>query len=159
MREHEHRPVLDGELEEGPLDRIAIGQAGDGVERISTIDGLDRDLEQSPARLADVVRAGADEQSVEPGAELVAIAQRAQIAPGPDERFLDGIFRGIPIAEDAPGDRVQAVVRSGREDIEGLVIAPLCAFDELGRHPDSSVRRGHLPRSPSMASPSAQILH
>ena len=37
------------------------------------------------------------------------------------------------------GDRVQAVVCGGREGIECLVVAPLCAFDEFGRHADPSI--------------------
>ena len=83
--------------------------------------------------------AGVDEQSVEPGVELVRIAKAADVTPGPDEGVLDRIFRGIPVAEDPSCDRVQAVVCGGREGIEGLVVAPLCAFDELGRQADPSV--------------------
>ena len=49
-----------------------------------------------------------------------------------------------------PRDRVQAVVCGGREGIECLVVAPLCAFDEFGRQ-RRSPRSGadDLPRSPS----------
>jgi hypothetical protein len=70
---------------------------------------------------------------MQPSVESIAVAQTAQVAPGPDERVLDGILRGIPIAQDPPRDRVQAVVCGGHEVIKGLVIAPLCALDEFGR--------------------------
>src|SRR5215471_198661 len=99
-----------------------------------------------------------DEEAMEPGVEPVAVTKTAQVPPGPDERVLDGILRGIPIAEDPPRDRVQAVVCGGREGIECLVVASLRAFDEIGRHADSSVRRGRLPRSPSMAAGPRRIL-
>src|SRR5687768_5522581 len=93
---------------------------------------------------------------MQPGVEPLAVSKAAEVPPGTDERILDRIFRGIPIAEDPSRDRVQTVVRGGREGIESLVVAPLCAFDELGRHADPSFRRGHLPRSPSMASAASE---
>ena len=58
---------------------------------------------------------------------------RGEALPGSDEGVLDGVLRGIPIAEDPPRDRVQAVVCGGCEVIEGLAIASLCALDEFGR--------------------------
>jgi hypothetical protein len=133
MGHDEHRPVLDGESEEGPLDLVAIDDAGDVVLGIGSIDRIDRYLQGTPPGPADVVSAGMDEESMEPGVESIAVAETAKIAPGADEGVLDGILCGIPIAEDPPRDRVQAVVCGGREVIEGLVIASLCALDEFGR--------------------------
>ena len=83
---------------------------------------------------------------MEPGVEPIGIAQTPEIAPGSDQGVLDGILGGIPVAEDPPRDRVQAVVCRNRESLEGLVVAPLCALDELGRHRCPSLRRGNLPR-------------
>ena len=71
---------------------------------------------------------------MEPGVEGVGVAQTPEVAPGLDERVLNRILRRIPVAQDPPRDRVQAVVCGGREGIECLVVAPLCAFDEFGRH-------------------------
>ena len=70
---------------------------------------------------------------MQPRVESFGVAKTAKIPPGADEGVLDCILRGIPIAEDPPRDRVQAVVCGGREVIEGLVIASLCALDEFGR--------------------------
>ena len=70
---------------------------------------------------------------MQPGVEPVAVTEAAEVPPGSDEGVLHGILGGIPIAEDPPRDRVQAMVCGGREVIEGLVIASLCAFDEFGR--------------------------
>jgi hypothetical protein len=133
MRHDQHRPVLDGKSEEGPLDLVAIADPGDVVLGIRSIDRVDRHLQGTPPGAADVVGAGVDEESMQPSVESIAVAQTAQVAPGPDERVLDGILRGIPIAQDPPRDRVQAVVCGGHEVIKGLVIAPLCALDEFGR--------------------------
>jgi hypothetical protein len=102
---------------------------------------------------ADVILASADQDPMEPCIEALGFAQPGQIAPGADERFLDDVFRGIPVAEDASRDRIQAVVCGSGDGIECLAIAPLCALDQVRRHPsDSWDRRGHLPRSLSMAS-------
>lgn len=133
MGHHEHRPVLDGKLEERPLDLVTIGEAGDIVPRVRSIDRIDRDLEGTSPRPPDVIGAGMDEESMQPGVEPVAITKTAEIAPSPDEGVLDGILCGIPIAEDPPRDRVQAVVCGGSKVIEGLAIASLCALDEFGR--------------------------
>jgi hypothetical protein len=133
MRHHEHRSVLDGKTQERPLDLVTIGEAGDIVVGIGSIERGDRHLEGTSPRPADLIGAGMDEESIEPGVEPLAVSEAAEIPPGPDERVLDGILRGIPIAKDPPRDRVQAMVCGGREVIEGLVIASLCALDEFGR--------------------------
>ena len=83
---------------------------------------------------------------MEPGIEALGFAQPAQIAPGADERLLDDVFRGIPIAEDASRDGVQAVVGSAGDDIERVAIAPLCTLDQVSRHPSRSwIREGISP--------------
>ena len=133
MGHHEHRPVLDGKSEEGPLDLVAIADPGDVVLGIGPIDRIDRHLQRTSPGPADMVGAGMDEEPVEPGVESIGVAKTPKVTPGTDEGVLHGIFRGIPIAEDPPRDRVQAVVCGGREGIEGLVIASLCALDEFGR--------------------------
>jgi hypothetical protein len=134
MGQHEHRPVLDGEFEEGALQLVAVGELGEVVARLLPFDGELRQLDHATARAPGVVTAGIDEEAVQPCVEGAGIAQTPDLAPGLDQRVLNGVLRGIPIAQDPPRDRVQPVVCGGREDIESLVIAPLCAFDELGRH-------------------------
>jgi hypothetical protein len=142
----QRRPLLDGELQEEPLELVTVDELAEPVLAGRLIDRQHRDLDGSPPALPDLVLAGIDEEAMEPSIELVAVAKTAKIAPGPDEGVLDGILRGIPIAQDSPRDRVQAVVCGAREGIECLVVAPLCALDELGRHRCPSVRRGDLPR-------------
>ena len=134
MGQDEHRPVLDGELEEGPLQLVTIGELGKIVARLLAIDRELRQLDDAPARAPGVITAGVDEETVQPGVEGAGIAQTPDLAPGLHQCVLNGILCGIPIAQDPPRDRVQAVVCGGREGIECLVIAPLCAFDEFGRH-------------------------
>ena len=95
---------------------------------------------------------------MEPGVKGLGIPKPPQVPPCPDERLLHGILRGIPVTEDPPSDRVQAVVCGSREDIEGLVVTPLCAFDEFGRHADPLKRCGHLPHSQGMSLAAHRIL-
>ena len=93
---------------------------------------------------------------MEPGVEGAGIPEPPQVPPCPDERVLHGVLRRVPVAEDSLGDRVQAVVRGGREGIECLVVAPLCAFDEFDSHADPLERYGHLPHSQDMSDASAE---
>ena len=147
MGQDEHRPVLDGQLEEGSLQLVAVGDLCEVVTRLLPIDREGRHLDRAPPRAPGVVAAGVDEETVEPGVEGGGVAQTPQLPPGLDERVLDGILCGIPIAQDPPRDRVQAVVCGGREGIEGLAVAPLCALDEFGRHADPSAAVRSLPHS------------
>ena len=133
MGHHEHRPVLHGKLEEGPLDLVAIDETGDIVLGIRSIDRFDRHLKGTSPRPSYVIGAGMDEESMQPGIEPVAVTKTAEVAPSSNEGVLDGILRGIPIAQDPLRDRVQTVVCGGREVVEGLVVASLCALDEFGR--------------------------
>jgi hypothetical protein len=155
----QRRALRDGEFEERSFELVAIDQLAERIVCASVLDLEAKDLDGPPGPPPRLIRAGADEEAMQPRVEPFGIAERAQVAPGSDESFLDGVLRGISVAKDPPRDRVQAVVCGGREGIECLVVAPLCAFDELGRHADPSLRRGHLPRSPSMASGRHRILH
>src|SRR4051812_624833 len=139
VSEHEHRAVLDGEGKEGALDLVLVDQGRDVVGRARAIECEGGQGDGPTARPADLVPTRPDEEPVEPGVEPLRIAQGADVPPGPDERLLDRVLGGIPVAKDASRDRVQAVVRGGPEGIECLVIAPLCALDEIGDHSPSSV--------------------
>jgi len=129
----EHGAVLDGELEKSSLQLVAVRELGEVVPRLLTLHRKVRQLDGTPASTADLVVAGVDEESVEPGVEGTGVAETPKLPPGLDDGVLDGIFRGIPIAKDPKRDRVEAVVCGGRKGIECLVVAPLCAFDEIGR--------------------------
>jgi hypothetical protein len=144
--------VLDCQLQEGSLDLVAVDESGDLVAGRREVEVFDMDVQRLPARPPDLVAARIDEEAMEPGIEPVGVPKGAQVAPCSDEGVLDGVLRCIPIAEYPPRDRVQAVVGGGRDGVERLVIAPLCTFDEIGRHGPPSARRGNLPHSDGMAS-------
>ena len=126
--------MVDRQLQEGPLELVAIRKSGDCVDVHWGIDLEDKDLSRPSTLGAGVVLAGAQEEPMEPCIEALGFAQAGQIAPGADEGLLDDVFRGISIAEDASRDRVQAVVCGAGNSVEGPAIALLCAFDQV-RHP------------------------
>ena len=66
---------------------------------------------------------------MQPGVELVRVTKPGQVAPGADERLLDGIARELAVAEDQAGGRVQPREPGIDERSEGVVIAPLCPLD------------------------------
>ncbi len=132
--QYEHGPMVDGQLKKGPFELIAIGESGDVVGIDRAIDVEDEHLWRTSTLRADVIAASADQDPMEPPIEALGFAQPGQIAPSADERFLDDVFRCIPIAEDAPRDRVQAVVCVAGDGIKCLAIASLCALDQARRH-------------------------
>jgi hypothetical protein len=86
---------------------------------------------------AQAVEGAIDRIAIRQPRELVegrGIPKAPRVPPCSDQRVLYRILRRVPVAEDPSRDRVQAVVRGASEGIEGLVVAPLCAFDEFGRH-------------------------
>ena len=89
-----------------------------------------------PARRARLADAGADEESGAARLEAVGIAERGELPPGSDERFLDGVLRQVGVSQDQPGGRIEPVDRGGRERGEGVMIAPSRPFHELPLHLD-----------------------
>ena len=71
---------------------------------------------------------------MEPGVEPVRIAQRGQLPPCADERFLDRVLRQIGVPKDQASDRVEAITGGGREDFKSLVIAASGRLDEIAPH-------------------------
>src|SRR6266576_6007188 len=122
MGQDEHRPMVDRQLKEGPLELIAIDESGNQVAIGWAIDVEDKDLCRPATLRADVILASANQEPMETGIEAFGLAQPAQIAPRADERLLDDVLRGIPVAEDASRDRVQAVVCGADDGIECLAI-------------------------------------
>ena len=83
--------------------------------------------------------------SAQPGVEPCrGRASAGQVPPGADESILDRVARELRVPEDQPGRRVQP--RDGRagERGEGVMIAPLCSFDEVSLvHDSPRLRRDH----------------
>jgi hypothetical protein len=71
---------------------------------------------------------------MEPRIESIRIAQSGKLPPCIHERFLDGVLRALPVAEDEAGDRVESVARGHREGLEGLVIAAPSRLDDIALH-------------------------
>jgi len=84
--------------------------------------------------VASDVGAGPDEEPVEPGIEPLDVAQRRQIAPGPDQRLLGGILREFGVAQDEASGRVQPIDGAARQDAEGLAVSASRPVDELRLH-------------------------
>ena len=93
---------------ESALELVAIGQPGCavGFGRLGRQHG---DGRTPPPTTAPGVRAGSDEQAVEPGVEPLDVAQRRQVGPGADQGVLGRIMREIGVVQDQPGDAVEAI--------------------------------------------------
>ena len=120
--EDDHRPVRRGEHGEGPLQRVPIGQRARGV--------IDPGLQVEETHLAGVSPstiglgvATQDKDPVEPLVEASRVTETGQAAPAADHRLLEGIFRGIWIAEDLASDREQVVANGTDERLERVGVA------------------------------------
>ena len=84
---------------------------------------------------------------VQPGIELLDVAELRQLPSAPDERVLDRILGEVGVAEDQASDRVQPIALAGRETFERLPVAVLRSFDEFQPHrPSSTARAGPVDR-------------
>ena len=68
----------------------------------------------SPATSRFVI-ARTDEQAVEPGLELLGVAQRGQVAPGGHESLLGRVHGSLWIAQDQPGGGIEPADRDARQ--------------------------------------------
>jgi hypothetical protein len=75
-----------------------------------------------------------DQEPVQPGIEAVRIAKSAEVEPGVDQRVLDRILGSTIVANDEPGDGVEAADRRHRELREGVAIACSSPDDEVPIH-------------------------
>src|SRR4029079_2409423 len=80
--------------------------------------------------MADRIDAGTDEKSMQPAIERVRVAQSGQVAPCPDERFLDGVAGQLSISKDQSRGCVQPCDARADEHGEGVMIALPGSFHE-----------------------------
>jgi hypothetical protein len=76
---------------------------------------------------------------VQPRLEEVGIPQGADLAPGGQERGLDGIIGKVEVAKDPERDRHASVAGQTNKGIEGLSIAMLRLIDQFCVHPSLRV--------------------
>ena len=87
--------MLDAEVEERPVELVAMGDGRSIVGWRHRIGYHVRHLGPMSARCPALVRAGTHEQPMEPGVEAIDIPESGKVAPGPDERLLDRVLRRV----------------------------------------------------------------
>ncbi len=152
-------PRLRFETAEAAFELVAVGGRGRAV-----IDGMEGgrgqfDVEAVPPKAARLVDAGADEQAVKPGVEVIGAAQCGQVTPGPDERLLDGVLGLVGIAQDEPGGGVQPEDRGACQRGEGVMIGPVALAPRVpAASRPSAAARPTWSRSMSMARQATRIV-
>src|SRR5262245_28416194 len=81
MGEHERGSLLDRESQEGSLQLVPIDELAEPVVDRRFLDRGDIDLHRASSTAPDLVVAGADDETVEPGIEPVTVAQPAEVSP------------------------------------------------------------------------------
>ena len=95
------------------------------------IDRVELDLDDAPPPVTEEIKAGMNEESVEPGVEPVRVAQPGKALPRPDKTLLDRVARELRVPKDQPGRRVQPRDRPADEHGEGVMIAMRRPVHEL----------------------------
>ena len=86
------RPLLGIEAAEAALERIAVGHGDRRVDDRRVVEIGELDLDRGPARPAELVHAGIDQQPPEPRVESIGVAEPREITPGAGQRLLDGVL-------------------------------------------------------------------
>jgi len=72
---------------------------------------------------------------MQPGVEPVDVSKRRELAPGEDERLLDGVFREPEIAQDPIRDREEPITSRTCQAGKRLLISGSRSLDEGNLHP------------------------
>jgi len=73
---------------------------------------------------------------MQPGLEAIGIAKRSQLAPGHDERRLNGVLGEVSVAQDPARDRHASIADLAGEGVEAVTAA----------HPDVEIHCAALDR-------------
>ena len=126
--------MLGLEPPETAIDRVPIFERASRVGRGHLADPGEQPPTDLPAFAVGKAIDRADQDPVQPGFEPIRVAQRAQVSPGDDERFLDRVLSEIPVREHELGEVVEPRHRGVGDDAERLAIATLCAFNQVPLH-------------------------
>jgi hypothetical protein len=74
---------------------------------------------------------------MEPRFEVFGVSQGAQLAPGRDQRGLDGVLCQIGISQDPKRDGHAAVANHARQRVERFRVPSLGLVDQRYLHPPS----------------------
>ena len=79
---------------------------------------------------------------MEPRVEALRVAERREVAPGPDQRLLRRVLGSMRVAQDPVREPVAAVDAVGRQGRERLLVAAHRPLHQPDAHRDPSVSRG-----------------
>ena len=101
--------LLDGETPEGALELVAVVDGGVVVGPVHGLDGKKPDPFRPAPATPGLGVAGIGQDPVQPGFEPLGVPQGAKLAPGGQQRGLDGIVSKVEIAKDPERDRHASV--------------------------------------------------
>jgi len=106
VMQHQRRAQLDGQPRQATPQLVV-----DGVQLARVIDLNQRPDPafhlRSAARASCLAIARADEQPMDPRFEAIGVPERAEVAPGDEQRLLGRVLGAIGVPEDEPSDGVE----------------------------------------------------
>ena len=134
MAQHEQDPLLRWKASKAPLELVPVGDAQVVVVRVRDVHRQDAKVGSDAAFARRLGKAGADDESVEPGVKSVRIAESRQVTPGDHQRFLEGILGPIGVPEDPLREREESIATDTDQVGIGLPITAPCRLDENAIH-------------------------
>ena len=104
-------------------------------ESSSTGHGQNADLGRPATAAPGLGVALVGQDPVQPRLETIGVPQGPQLAPGRDQRGLNGVVGTVGVAQDPKRDRHASVADRAGERVEGLSIPSLRLVNERSMHP------------------------
>jgi hypothetical protein len=127
-------PMLGREGPEGSLQGIAVVDGHGLVPCRRPVDRQRPDVGAPPAVPPELLVAGIDHEAMKPDLEALGVAEPRELAPGEEDRLLDGVLGPLPIAQDPMGDGVAAVTVEVDQVREGAFVAFPRLLDQPRSH-------------------------
>ena len=122
-------PALLIQLAKNVVDQLPVGVLRGAVRHGRRVKRRELDLYHAPMPLPDLIQAGINGESVEPGVEPVGISKLPEIPPGSDQPLLDRVACELRVPEDEASGPVQPHDGCAGELGEGVMIASPRALD------------------------------
>jgi hypothetical protein len=126
--------LLERQLAERSLELIALSECPLHVIDMWVVIRDDPKPSLPASDAPNLGAAGVDQEREQPRFESLWVAQARKLAPGDQERLLDGVLCSCRVAQDPIRDGVEPIAKAMDKRGERLLVLSLRAFDELDVH-------------------------
>ena len=144
MEDH-HRPMIDGQPPEAPLELVAIDDGAQPIRSRRLVSRQETEVGCPAAGPAPFRVASADQEPVRPGVKTRRVAELRKVPPDREQRLLRRVLGKVDVTQDPVRHGMEAVAGSDGEAREGLPVTPLRPFHQICVHLLPPVGTGFRP--------------